>query len=109
MIPFDFTSTIFSCSVLRFYYILLIACLQFVSFLLAAMFSLGLVLLLLLIIILVGSNGSSLAFIPLLDGGKMMPTLYDGWFNEQIVKQARTAVSKAISSGKVGVTEGVSC
>jgi len=40
------------------------------------------------------------AFIPLLDGGKEMPKLYDGWFNEQIAKQASTAVKNAISSGK---------
>lgn len=43
----------------------------------------------------------SLAFIPFLDGGKSMPMLYDGWFNEQIAKQASSAVSKAISAGKV--------
>ena len=30
-----------------------------------------------------------------------MPKLYDGWFNDQISKQASTAVSKAISAGKV--------
>lgn len=29
-----------------------------------------------------------------------MPKLYDGWFNDQISKQASTAVSKAISAGK---------
>jgi len=29
-----------------------------------------------------------------------MPKLYDGWFNEQIAKQASTAVSKAVASGK---------
>ena len=43
---------------------------------------------------------SIVAFIPLLDGGKEMPKIYDGWFNDQIAKQASTAVSKAISSGK---------
>lgn len=41
------------------------------------------------------------AFVPFLDGGKGMPKLYDGWFNEQISKQASTAVSKAIAAGKV--------
>lgn len=29
-----------------------------------------------------------------------MPKLYDGWFNDQIAKQASTAVSKAIAAGK---------
>jgi len=29
-----------------------------------------------------------------------MPKLYDGWFNEQVSKQASTAVSKAIAAGK---------
>ena len=43
----------------------------------------------------------SRALIPFLDGGKGMPTLYDGWFNDQIAKQANTAVSKAVSAGKV--------
>ena len=28
-----------------------------------------------------------------------MPKLYQGWFNEQIAKQASTSISKAISSG----------
>lgn len=40
------------------------------------------------------------AFVPLLDGGKDMPKLYDGWFNDQIAKQASAAVSRAIASGK---------
>lgn len=39
------------------------------------------------------------AFVPLIDGGKTMPKLYDGWLNEQIAKQASNAVSKAISDG----------
>jgi len=30
-----------------------------------------------------------------------MPKLYDGYFNDQIAKQASTAVSKAIAAGKV--------
>lgn len=38
-------------------------------------------------------------FVPFIDGGKEMPKLYDGWFNEQIAKQASTAVSKAIRAG----------
>jgi hypothetical protein len=40
------------------------------------------------------------AFVPLIDGGTDMPKLYDGWFNDQIAKQASTAVSKAIAAGK---------
>ena len=39
------------------------------------------------------------SLIPLIDGGKGMPKLYDGWFNEQVAKQASTAVSKAIAAG----------
>ncbi|KAL7544215.1 hypothetical protein ACHAWF_007596 [Thalassiosira exigua] len=38
--------------------------------------------------------------IPLLDGGKGMPKMYGGYFDEQIAKQASAAVSKAISAGK---------
>ena len=30
-----------------------------------------------------------------------MPKLYDGWFDDQIAKQASAAVSRAISAGKV--------
>lgn len=41
------------------------------------------------------------AFVPFIDGGKGMPKLYDGWFNDQISKQASTAVSRAIAAGKV--------
>lgn len=29
-----------------------------------------------------------------------MPKLYDGWFNDQIAKQASTAISKAVGAGK---------
>jgi len=32
-----------------------------------------------------------------------MPKLYDGWFNQQISKQASTAVSKAIGAGKTKI------
>ena len=42
-------------------------------------------------------------FVPFIDGGKEMPKLYDGWFNEQIAKQASTAVSKAIRAGYVSI------
>ena len=34
------------------------------------------------------------AFIPLIDGGKGMPALYNGWLNEQLSKQAASAVSR---------------
>lgn len=40
------------------------------------------------------------SFVPLIDGGKEMPKLYDGWFNEQISKQAASAVSRAVAAGK---------
>jgi len=55
--------------------------------------------LLVLVALLNGIHG----LIPLIDGGKSMPKLYDGWFNEQIAKQAGTAVGKAIASGKVSM------
>jgi len=41
--------------------------------------------------------------VPFLDGGNGMPKLYDGWFNDQISKQAATAVSKAIAAGKTKI------
>lgn len=41
------------------------------------------------------------AFVPLIDGGKEMPKLYDGWFNEQIAKQANAAIGRALGAGKV--------
>lgn len=47
------------------------------------------------------------AFVPFLDGGKGMPKLYDGWFNEQISKQASTAVSKAIAAGNVSLPDAI--
>ena len=40
------------------------------------------------------------ALIPLIDGGKGIPKIYGGYFDEQIAKQACTAVSKAIAAGK---------
>jgi len=43
------------------------------------------------------------SFVPLLDGGKGIPKLYDGWFNDQIAKQASTALSKAVSAGKTKI------
>jgi len=43
------------------------------------------------------------ALVPFIDGGSGMPKLYDGWFNDQMSKQAATAVSKAISAGKTKI------
>jgi hypothetical protein len=43
------------------------------------------------------------ALIPLIDGGKDIPKLYNGYFDSQIAKQAATAVSAAISSGKTNI------
>ena len=39
------------------------------------------------------------AFVPLIDGGTDIPKFYQSWFNDQIAKQASTAVQKAISAG----------
>ena len=39
------------------------------------------------------------ALIPLIDGGKQLPVLYQGWMNEQIAKQASTAIGKAVGDG----------
>ena len=39
-------------------------------------------------------------FVPFIDGGKSFPKLYDGWFNQQVSKQAASAVQRAISAGK---------
>lgn len=39
------------------------------------------------------------ALVPLIDGGKQMPKLYDGWMNEQIAKQASTGVANALAAG----------
>jgi hypothetical protein len=41
----------------------------------------------------------SSAFIPLIDGGKGIPKLYEGYFNDQIAKQAASAMSRAITTG----------
>jgi hypothetical protein len=43
------------------------------------------------------------SLIPFLDGGKDIPKLYSGYFDSQIAKQASTAVSAAISSGKKNI------
>ncbi|CAB9510798.1 expressed unknown protein [Seminavis robusta] len=42
---------------------------------------------------------SVVSLVPLLDGGKQMPKLYDGWLNDQIAKQASTGISNALSAG----------
>ena len=53
------------------------------------------------------SSGPSMvpttSLVPFIDGGKGMPKLYDGWFNEQVSKQAASAVSRAINSGKTKI------
>jgi len=38
--------------------------------------------------------------VPFIDGGKGMPKMYGGYFDEQIAKQASTAISKAMAAGK---------
>lgn len=47
--------------------------------------------------------GHVFGLIPLIDGGKGMPKMYGGYFDEQIAKQASTALSKAISAGKTNM------
>ena len=48
-------------------------------------------------------SSTSAAFVPLLDGGKGIPKLYDCYFNDQLAKQAATAVSKAIAAGNTKI------
>ena len=48
------------------------------------------------------------AFVPFIDGGKGMPKIYDGWFDDQIAKQAATAMGKALAAGYVREKEFVS-
>jgi hypothetical protein len=55
----------------------------------------------LLLTLLLTTGSTTRAFVPFLDGGKGMPNIYDGWFNEQIAKQAATAMGKAIAAGNV--------
>jgi Domain of unknown function (DUF1995) len=43
------------------------------------------------------------ALIPMIDGGKDIPKLYQGYFNSQIAKQAATAVGAAIARGKTNI------
>mmetsp|Transcript_1835 Transcript_1835/g.2639 ORF Transcript_1835/g.2639 Transcript_1835/m.2639 type:complete len:289 (+) Transcript_1835:75-941(+) len=43
------------------------------------------------------------AFVPFIDGGKGIPKLYEGYFNEQIAKQASSALSRAIGAGKTKI------
>lgn len=61
---------------------------------------------LLLLLLVVAFWNVASAFIPLLNGGKDFPKLgqkYDAYFNQQVAKQAATAVSKAIGSGKTNL------
>ena len=51
-------------------------------------------------LVLLSMSAYALALVPFIDGGKGMPALYNGWLNEQIAKQARTAVGKAVAAGK---------
>ena len=51
------------------------------------------------IVLLLSFAATASALVPLLDGGKSMPKCYDGWMNDQIAKQASTAISNAISAG----------
>jgi hypothetical protein len=50
--------------------------------------------------LLLASAALTTALIPFIDGGKSIPKLYQGYFDEQIAKQAASAVSRAISAGK---------
>ncbi|KAL7427476.1 hypothetical protein ACHAXH_000626 [Discostella pseudostelligera] len=56
------------------------------------------------VLLLLISLSSSLSYmcwglIPLIDGGKGMPKLYNAYFDDQIAKQASAAISRAISAG----------
>lgn len=55
------------------------------------------------LLLIVAGFSHVLGLVPFIDGGKGMPKLYDGWFNEQVSKQAATAVSKAIAAGKTKI------
>lgn len=55
------------------------------------------------VFILTATSPFVVSLVPFIDGGKGMPKLYDGWFNDQIAKQASTAVSKAISAGNTKI------
>jgi hypothetical protein len=50
--------------------------------------------------LLLASATVSTALIPFIDGGKSIPKLYQGYFDEQIAKQAASAVSRACAAGK---------
>lgn len=54
----------------------------------------------LLTLLLANSLVLSDAFVPFIDGGKEIPTFYKSWFDDQLGKQAASAVQRAISSGK---------
>jgi hypothetical protein len=50
--------------------------------------------------LLLASAALTTALIPFLDGGGGIPKLYGGYFNEQIAKQAASAISRACAAGK---------
>ncbi|GKY95304.1 hypothetical protein MPSEU_000492200 [Mayamaea pseudoterrestris] len=54
-------------------------------------------------ILLLTATRAVLGFVQLLDGGKELPKLYDGWMNDQIGKQASSAVERAIRAGKTKI------
>jgi hypothetical protein len=54
----------------------------------------------LVLALLLAAPYCSSALIPLIDGGKDIPVLYNGYFNEQIAKQAASAVQNAVAAGK---------
>jgi len=49
------------------------------------------------------STTTTTAFVPLIDGGRDVPKLYDCFFSEQLAKQAASAVSRAVGSGKKNI------
>ena len=57
------------------------------------------ILVLALLQLLANGPGRVQCLIPLIDGGRGMPKMYDSYFDEQIAKQANAAISRAISAG----------
>lgn len=62
-----------------------------------------LALVVLLLQLLVRAPTPTQALIPLIDGGKSMPKLYNCYFDSQLAKQASTAVGKALAAGKTKI------
>jgi len=54
-------------------------------------------------VFLVTISSFTCAFVPLIDGGTEIPKLYKSWFDDQIAKQAATAVQKAVAAGKTKI------